>query len=458
MPTPRAIAVIDIGKTNAKLALIEAATGNQIDRRSMVNTPLDDGPYPHANVAGLWLFICDALRELNVGYGIDAISITTHGATAALLDGDGLALPVLDYEFDGPDTVRADYEAVRPDFRESYSPSLPAGLNLGAQIFWQERTYPEEFSHVTDILTYPQYWAWRLTGVKASEVTSLGCHTDLWAPDRRDYSRMVSERGWRARFPELKPAASVLGTLVDEVAQLTGLPASTPVACGIHDSNASLLPHLDARQTPFTVISAGTWTICMTVGGKTETLDRERDSLANVDMHARPTPTARFMGGREFEILAGRSEAAAPSEADIAAVLDQQILVLPSFVEGVGPFPDQKGRWSHDPAQLSDGQRVAAISLYLAMMTREALQLCGVGREIVVEGSLARNALYAQALAKLTNVDVSVSDDATGTSLGASKLFGAASGAASRTRPVTALQSAKFDAYSVTWRSHVTRS
>ena len=27
---------------------------------------------------------------------------------------------------------------------------------------------------------YPQYWAYRLTGVLANEVTSLGCHTDLW--------------------------------------------------------------------------------------------------------------------------------------------------------------------------------------------------------------------------------------------------------------------------------------
>ena len=38
---------------------------------------------------------------------IDAISVTTHGATAALLDADGaLALPVLDYEHDGPDSAR----------------------------------------------------------------------------------------------------------------------------------------------------------------------------------------------------------------------------------------------------------------------------------------------------------------------------------------------------------------
>ena len=35
---------------------------------------------------------------------------------------------------------------------------------------------------------YPQYWAYRLTGVLANEVTSLGCHTDLWDYRAGDFS------------------------------------------------------------------------------------------------------------------------------------------------------------------------------------------------------------------------------------------------------------------------------
>lgn len=34
---------------------------------------------------------------------------------------------------------------------------------------------------------YPQYWALRLTGIAANEVTSLGCHTDLWNPWTADF-------------------------------------------------------------------------------------------------------------------------------------------------------------------------------------------------------------------------------------------------------------------------------
>ncbi len=66
--------------------------------------------------------------------------------------------------------------------RKTGSPTLPMGLNLGAQIHWQARRFPDAFAKTRHILMYPQYWAFRLTGVAASEATSLGCHTDLWAP------------------------------------------------------------------------------------------------------------------------------------------------------------------------------------------------------------------------------------------------------------------------------------
>src|SRR5690606_25598452 len=150
-------------------------------------------------------------------------------------------------------------------------------------LFWLSRHFAEAFTTVTDILPYPQYWAWRLTGVKASEVTSLGCHTDLWAPDHGRLSSLVERQGWSGWCPPVVPAASVLGTLRPELAAELGLAADTPVTCGIHDSNASLIPHLGALETPFTIVSSGTWTITMTVGGSTQGLDPARDSLANVD-------------------------------------------------------------------------------------------------------------------------------------------------------------------------------
>ncbi|RWQ66318.1 MAG: carbohydrate kinase, partial [Mesorhizobium sp.] len=136
----RHIAVIDIGKTNAKVALVDLADMREVALRRMANAPVADGPYPHHDVELLWSFILDSLAGINREQRIDAISITTHGATGVLVDAAGeLALPVLDYEFAGPDTLAEDYDAVRPAFTETGTPRLPVGLNLGAQFFWQQR-------------------------------------------------------------------------------------------------------------------------------------------------------------------------------------------------------------------------------------------------------------------------------------------------------------------------------
>lgn len=452
MSLPRFVAVIDIGKTNAKVVLIDSTSREQVAGRSTANVIRRDGIYPHADVDMLWAFIIESLRSLEAEHGIDGISITTHGATAALMAGEALALPVLDYEHDGVEKTAAAYDAVRPDFAESLSPRLPNGLNLGAQIFWQSQAYPAAFAGVTAILTYPQYWAWRLTGVMASEVTSLGCHTDLWAPERGDFSSLVKALGWAERFPPLRPAASVLGVVRPEVAAATGVGLQTPVTCGIHDSNASLLPHLGAHEEPFTILSTGTWAIAMTVGGGTAGLDPRRDSLANVDAFGRAVPTARFMGGREFDQLVG--EVVEPNATEVARVVDHDVRIEPSFTPGVGPFPDATGRWTSAPEALTPGERTAAASLYLALVTRACLDLCGLGREIIIEGPLARNALFGQALARLTGVPVRASGDATGTSLGASMLFGGQGDVAAGVL-ASPLDVPGFDRYAARWRADI---
>ena len=453
LPLPRHIAVIDIGKTNAKVVLIDSERQVQLAAEGTPNTVLREGPYPHADVDMLWAFIADCLKRFHARHGIDGISITTHGATGALLNDKGLVLPVLDYESDAPEASEEAYDRIRPDFAETLSPRLPVGLNWGAQLYWQSRAFPEDFAEVTAIVPYPQYWAWRLTGILASEATSLGCHTDLWAPDQGDFSSMVDALGWRHLFPPIRPAASVIGTLLPAVAAVTGLPETTAVTCGIHDSNASLVPHLGRQDTPFTIVSTGTWTILMTVGGATDALDPRRDSLANVDAHGRPVPTARFMGGREFDALV--PEIVEPSAADIAYVLENDVQALPSFTPGTGPFPGQTGRWTVDPDRLTPGQRTAAASLYLALMARTCLDLCGRGRRIVVEGPLGRNRLFGAALAQLTGVPVLASGDATGTSLGASLLFGGRmreTGGGAAFEPLIATG---FDPYISNWRARV---
>lgn len=423
------IAVIDIGKTNAKVVVIEAATGFELAGYRTPNVVLTDNLYPHFDTESLWAFILNALKACAVSPGFDAISITTHGASAALLNAQGeLALPVLDYEHVYPQDVQNQYHALRPEFAETNSPLLSVGLNLGAQLHYQKKMFAEAFATVANIVTYPQYWAFKLTGVAANEVTSLGCHTDLWNPLSGAYSSLVEKLGIADKMAPIRSAFDVLGPLKSDLATTIGLKAPVPVYCGLHDSNASLLPHLIRRKAPFSVVSTGTWIISFAVGSAATALDPTRDTLANVDAFGKPVPSGRYMGGREFEILTkGITEQQDDAvETAARAALADDVMLLPNVVAGSGPFPGQTMRWIHEPA--TDTQRYAAAVLYAAMMTASSLSLIGADGPIVVEGPFAKNRLYLRALASMCGRDVRVAQGGTptGTAEGAALLTGIA--------------------------------
>jgi sugar (pentulose or hexulose) kinase len=417
----RHIAVIDIGKTNIKVAVLDLRTARETAIRRQPNKVLNGPPYPHYDVDNIWRFLVDAIFELHQQTQIDAISITTHGATAALLNAAGeLAFPILDYEYDGFGDWAARYEALRPSFEETGSPRLPMGLNLGTQIYWQQNFFPKEFAQVKQIVMYPQYWAFRLTGIVSNEVTSLGCHTDLWNVETKDYSSLIDACNWRALMAPMRRATEVLGTISSAATEATGLDSETPVAVGIHDSNASLVPHLLAQKKPFSVVSTGTWVISMAIGGSPVRLDSQRDTLMNTNALNEPVPSARFMGGREFEILT-QGLSGTYADADVEAVLKGDFYLLPSVVAGCGPFPNSQMQWI---GAGPEGQRQVVISFYLAMMTATCLNLVGAQGGIILEGPFAKNILFCKMLQAATGRAVLLNEKgSTGTTIGAALLL-----------------------------------
>src|SRR5262245_52516234 len=86
---PRHVAIIDVGKTNAKVSLVAAADASVLAFRSHANATIADGPYPHLDAAGIWDFLCDALAGLNREAAIDAVAITAHGSAGAFIRAEG---------------------------------------------------------------------------------------------------------------------------------------------------------------------------------------------------------------------------------------------------------------------------------------------------------------------------------------------------------------------------------
>ncbi|MES2898200.1 MAG: FGGY family carbohydrate kinase [Pseudomonadota bacterium] len=451
MSEAAATAVLDIGKTNVKLTLVDAS-GVTLAERRLPNTAVADGPYPHHDTERIWDWLLATLRELGATARIGAIVPVTHGATAALVDAEGLVLPVLDYESILPEEISARYDGVRPPFAATCSPALPAGLNLGRQLAWQAARHPEQFARTRHILMYPQYWAWRLCGVAAGEVTSLGCHTDLWQPQTKTYSSLVAYMGWSPLMPPLRPAGEVLGPLLPALAQLTGLPADCQVVCGIHDSNASLLRYLDGGVGA--VLSSGTWLIAASFHTALDRLDEQADMLANTNARGAPVACMRFMGGREFARLAGAAPVACEL-ADLQTVIEQDSMALPCFAESGGPFSGRSGSIS-GPAPASDVQRYALATLYCALMCDYCLDALDASGAVAVEGSLTGNPWFAGLLAALRPAQpVLVSDDTSGTTHGGWLLHRGAATRGNARPPAEALHLAGLHAYKARWRAQV---
>src|SRR5262249_36264183 len=143
------------------------------------------------------------------------------------------------------------------------SPCLPAGLNLGAQLYWLDGLDPDR-TRAGRIVTWPQFWSWRLSGVASTEISSLGTHTDLWCPASACASPLAKRQGWAERLAPLRHASAVQGPVTPEWRDRCGLPASCAVLCGVHDSNAALLAaRLYDEMQDVTVLSTGTWFVAM---------------------------------------------------------------------------------------------------------------------------------------------------------------------------------------------------
>jgi sugar (pentulose or hexulose) kinase len=450
--------IFDVGKSNAKLTLC-SADGTPTERRTRSNALIKGERYLELDVEGLEQWLRLTLREFAKLAEIECLLPVCHGAAAVLVAQERLFAPAMDYEDDPDAADRLEYLLQRDDFRDTGSPSLPHGLNLGMQLHRLERmTGP--WPSAMRILLWPQYWAWRLCGVMASEITSLGCHSDLWRPLERRFTRLSDRRGWSERLPPLRNAWDTLGNLGAEWVSDTGLSKTCRVLCGLHDSNAALLAartHPEVAGRDVSVVSTGTWFVAMRVSADPGDVDmsqlQERlDCLLNVDVQKSPVPSARFMGGREAELITETNlDANAWTQAQVRALLAGGAMALPSFVPGVGPFPDAKALWRRRPEAAAD--RLILASLYLALMTDACLSLIGSRETIIVEGRFADWSLFVRALARLRRQPVFTSPDGDGITAGALRL---ARNDLTVRDPLRAVEPLDIDleSFAARWRAH----
>jgi sugar (pentulose or hexulose) kinase len=419
--------VLDVGKTLSKATLWDEG-GICMGRRSRPNRRPTSGGMT-LDTVGIEAWLAATLGEFAALGPVDAIIPVAHGAGAALIENGRLLCAPVDYEWPEAARDRAAYDRQRDPFVATGSPALPAGLNLGMQMHWLESVRAGH--RAGQILPWAQYWAWLLSGVAASEITSLGCHTDLWRPYARAPSELAIRRGWAQRLAPLTPAGAVLGQLTPAWVRRTGLSGRVEIHCGLHDSNAALLAvrgHRAMEPLDTTVLSTGTWFVAMRSPGQAASrpeLPESRDCLVNVDVSGSPVPSSRFMGGREIEILVGadrqHQDAHIPDavrQASAIRAVESGAMILPSSVPGVGPFPNASRH--RGGAQPLTEEAMTLAQLYAALVADVSLDLIGSRDTLVIDGRFSQAMVFTRALARLRpDTRVLISKDEDGVARGA---------------------------------------
>ena len=419
------IAVLDIGKSNLKL-LVASDDGWPIETLSVPNTATASGRYLAYDLAALEDWFLDALAAVARRHAIAAVVATAHGCGAVLVNGDTAVLPMMDYEAVSPPEIDRAYEEQAPPYSEVFCSNGSGAMRLAKQLLWQQAAFPAEFARATAYLTTAQYFAMRLGGRPASEISQLAAQGHLWDAVGQQPSSIMRRHGWDRLLPPRAAAGAVLGTVSEAVIRRTGLSRATDILCGAHDSNANLFRYKAAGMGEASILSTGTWMIGFQRGLDPVQLDSERAMVLNIDVDGDPVPSTLTMTGREYDLI--RRDQIADDAAVLAAIAKlaaQRTLALPSFVGDDGLFPGAGGRGRIiGPAPQGPAEWQALAVLYAAFTASHGLDALASRGRIIIDGGFATNVPFARTLAALRPGQlVSASRSRDGTALGAALLW-----------------------------------
>jgi glycerol kinase len=293
------IAIFDIGKTNKKLLLFNPELKVVSESEQRFSEIQDDDGFECDDIDLIEQWIREAVTGLihSNKYHLQAVNFTTYGASVAYLDAAGRRLtPVYNYlkpiDERIPENLYKKFGGRDEFCRRTASPALGM-LNSGLQPLWLKAEKPEVYAKIKNMLHFPQYLSFSLTGRHYSEHTSIGCHTALWDFDNMAYHPWI--RSFGMNLPEPVPVETVNEVEIDGKRFLAGI--------GIHDSSASLAPYFSGGMGKFLLLSTGTWCINMNPFNSeiltAEQLDR--DCLCYLSITGQPVKSSRFWLGHLHE-------------------------------------------------------------------------------------------------------------------------------------------------------------
>jgi len=240
MPTPLLLG-IDIGTTNIKTIIFDP-NGATVAQAS-VRTPTH---YPRPNWAyfdpeEIWQAVVQGLRTVTSqvkATHIAGIAVASYGETGVPLDEHGEAIYEAIAWFDGRTAAQAAWleKQIGQEQLFAITGSAVQPIFTLCKLLWLRDNEPDVLARTRRWLNMADYIAYKLCGVPAADLSlasrmlCMDLHRRQWATD------LIATVGIDPTIlAPLQGSGTRLGTVLPEVASMTGLPTSAQVAVGGHD-------------------------------------------------------------------------------------------------------------------------------------------------------------------------------------------------------------------------------
>lgn len=289
--------VFDAGKTNKKLLLFDEAYRIVYEESMQFAETRDEDGDACEDVAALAAWVKERLAAICAmdEYDVLGVNISAYGASLVHVDSQGEVIaPLYNYLKPYPKALSsrfyAQYGGEDNVALQTASPVL-GSLNAGMQLFRLKHTQPAVYEQVHFSLHLPQFLSFLVSGRACSDITSVGCHTQLWDFERNAYHAWVAAEGISRVLAPMVPA--------DAVMPVRGYGHSFVVGPGLHDSSAALIPYLRSFDEPFILLSTGTWCISLNPFNHTPLTVHELqcDCLCYLNYQGTPVKASRLFAG-----------------------------------------------------------------------------------------------------------------------------------------------------------------
>jgi sugar (pentulose or hexulose) kinase len=414
-----AIAVIDVGKTNKKLFLFDQDYNIVYERSARFLETTDEDGDPCENLESLRLSVFDSLRSLfnKKDFEVKAINFSAYGASFVNIDEDGNPVtPLYNY-------LKSYPEELKKQFYNSYggeeafslctaSPVL-GSLNSGMQLYRLKYEKPEIFERIQYSLHLPQYLSYLISCKPCSDITSIGCHTNLWDFQKNDYHQWVYDEGVIEKLAPICP--------FDETTKAVFPGNNYLVGTGLHDSSAALIPYLVNFHEPFVLLSTGTWSISLNPFNDTRltTAELKQDCLCYLHYKGKPVKASRLFAGPDYEEGVKRIA----DHFNENAIKYRNIGFNPEIISNLKKNEQVKFSERELASFANDEEAYHQLMLDIIVQQVKSTQLVLNGspvKRLFVDGGFSRNAVYMNLLAmSFPGLEVYAASMAQATALGA---------------------------------------